>query len=140
MNKAIMLKTPSIIIQDHKSGKYYHLDSGILEKFSLSEEVIVDSGIHFIIPDNDLVDVVDSYENDYTSDKPTIYVHYIQEEKIFKIEFSELEDFEISKNEFSDISERTIAFIIPTNDDLIESTPAMSPAMLQSNTKIPTVN
>lgn len=124
------------MIQNRVTEQIYFIKGSTLDKYEYDGNTI-ENAVHFILPDNDIVDVVDEYENTYQHESETIIIHFHRAEKSFKIDVDDLYYFELSERELENVGDSFVSFILPTPNDLIERIPAMRPAMLQSNTQIP---
>ncbi|WP_270262558.1 hypothetical protein [Lactobacillus panisapium] len=126
---------PGILIQNRSLNEGYYFSSKNLIKYSNYPRKSSYS-VHFVISDNDILESVDDYSNDSGYDKPDVIIHFPKKNMIFTIPYDDLKNYKVSGKQMKDIEEINISFILPENGDLIERTPAMNPAMLQSNTEI----
>lgn len=126
---------PGILIQNRSLNEGYYFSSKKLIKYSNYPRKSSYS-VHFVISDNDILESVDDYSNDSGYDKPDVIIHFPKKNMIFTIPYDDLKNYKVSGKQMKDIEEINISFILPENGDLIERTPAMNPAMLQSNTEI----
>ncbi len=127
------LSVPNVLVQDSILNKYYYVSGNNLENF-VSEAELSENSVHFYIPSDELIDTIFESENINLSNDSDIIIHFPDANLKFEISRSDLQQFEINPNDVDDVKELSVAFIIPTGDDLLERTPRMNPAMLQSGT------
>lgn len=127
------LAVPNVLIQDSILNKYYHVTGKTLINFETDSE-LSENSVHFYIPSDELIDTILEYENTDISTESNVVIHFPDANKTFELSRNVLATFEITPDQVNDIKELSVAFIIPTGDDLLERTPRMNPAMLQSGT------
>lgn len=138
MSNTVLVRTPGVLIQDRNTYKKFYISGFELENNFVYDGIAPDNSVHFILPDNDIIDIVENYENNYFGENPTVLIHFPQNSQTFKIDYNALNAFQIDDEELDEKEESSVAFILPTGHDLIERTPTMRPAMLQSGTSNPT--